>query len=329
MRKYCHLSLLEREKLFAWREAGIALREIARRLDRSDSSLGREVKRHTRHWKPYLPCLAQARTERVGRRQRSKAPLKEPLIYLYVREHLRAGWSPEAVAGRLTVDYPDKTINKETIYRYVYARKNSREKLWQYLTLARKKRMKKAGRRVRRAGKIPEAISIDLRPKEVQDRQALGHWETDNLEGRRSDESALSVTVERKTRVTLLSKLEARKAVNKAQALVSRLSRLPPEARLTLTADNGKENTPHRLISEKLGLNVFFCHAFHSWEKGTVENMNGRIRRYLPKHTSLDPLTEEGVQVLEGRLNNTPRKCLGFLTPNEEMAKLLPAISYH
>jgi len=175
------------------------------------------------------------------------------------------------------------------------------------------------GRRVQRASKIPFAVSIDLRPETVSLRSRVGDWETDNVIGKQTDKTALSVTVERLTRLTILS-LTSRSAESKTESLIERLATFP---RVTLTADNGAENTNHQEIASKLKLSMFFCHAYHSWEKGTVENTNGRIRRFIPKRLSLDNLTEDQIKELEYRLNSTPRKCLGYLTPYEKMMEVL------
>lgn len=328
MKKYQHLTLLEREKIFAWRQAGISLREIGRRLNRDHGGLSVEIKRNTRYGKTYYPCLSQKRAERVGYRQRWHAPLKDPLIFLYVREHLREFWSPETISGRLSLDHRGYSVDKETVYRYVYHPRNRREKLWKYLTLVRKKRMKKEGRRVHRQGRIPGAVSIDLRPKSVMKRKRFGHFESDNLEGLRSDKSVVSVTVERRVRKIFLSKLDNRKSKDKTQAVIARLSHLPEKFRQTLTLDNGSENSGHLVVARVLKLNVYFCHAYHSWEKGTVENTIGRLRRFLPKGESLEKVSEEEIKLLETRFNSTPRKCLKFLTPNEVEARILSTSKY-
>ena len=330
MKGYKQLNLEEREKLYGDLKSGASLRNIAKALGRHHTTLERELARNSRSLmgnptgvRDYLPCRAQSKADKRAAKQRFKAPLKEPLIFLYVRKALRSCLSPEEIAGRLPIDHPGCSIDDETIYRYTYSKKAKRYKLWQYLTLARRKRMKKDGRRIRRDGKIPGSISVDLRPKEVASRNSLGHWETDLVIGKQTDSSALSVTVERVTRFTIISKLPDRTADNKTQMLVRRLSVLPREARLTLTADNGKENSYHQQVSQELNLQVYFCHAYHSWEKGTVENTNGRIRRYIPKGFSIDPLSEEQIKAVEDRLNSTPRKCLGYLTPYEKMKEIL------
>lgn len=183
--------------------------------------------------------------------------------------------------------------------------------------------MKKGGRTVQRDGKIPGSISIEQRPKEVDERRKTGHWETDNVIGRQTDHTALSVTVERILKITLLTKLADRSAYTKREALRTRLTPLPTQLRKTLTADNGKENTYHQGVTEDLSMAVYFCHAYHSWEKGTVENTNGRIRRFIPKGVSIDAISDQQIRAVERRLNNTPRKCLGFLTPYEKMVEVL------
>ena len=332
MDNYKHLSLEEREKLYALKSHGISLREIGRILGRSDTTIGKELNRNrTGIGKrsneylifQYVPCKAHLKATKRGAKQRTKAPLKETLIWLYVREHLRKpyNWTPEEISGRLPKAHPGKSICTE-VYSYIYSKTGRKYKLWEYLVNKRPKRMKKGGRKVQRASKIPNATSIDLRPEIVSQRTRVGDWETDNVIGKQTDETALSVTVERVTKLTLLS-LARRSAESKTENLINRLAGFPKEVRLTLTTDNGPENTNHQEISQSLGLDVFFCHAYHSWEKGTVENTNGRIRRLIPKGISLDQLTEGEIKELEYRLNSTPRKSLGYLTPYEKMLEVL------
>lgn len=329
MKKYRHLSLEEREKLYACRKMGLSLREIGRRLKRSQSNLSRELQRNAKYGAEYIPCRAQGVSNRRALRQRYRAPLKNPKVFLFVREHLREGWSPDEIAGRLPIVHPGESVSYETIYRYIYSKKMRRYKYWEYLTLGRKKRMKKNGRGVRRdaSGKIPGSISIDLRPEVVSSRLRVGDWETDNIIGKLTDKTALSVTVERMTKLTLMTKLLDRLAVTKRDALVRRLGVFPKRIRLTLTTDNGSENSCHQEISSKLELLMFFCHSYHSWEKGTVENQNGRIRRYIPKGVSIDDISEGYIKEVERRINSTPRKCLGYLTPYERISQVLSKVS--
>jgi transposase, IS30 family len=162
MKKYKHLCLKERELLFAYREQGLTFRNIGKKLKRNHTTLSREYSRYAKYGKPYLPCKAQAKANKIALRQRQTCGLKNHIVFLYVRRKLRKHWSPEAIAGRLPIDHPGQTIHHETIYRYVYNSKKTRAmKLWQYLTLHRKKRMKKHGRKVANRSKIKNAISID------------------------------------------------------------------------------------------------------------------------------------------------------------------------
>ncbi len=326
-KEYHQLTLEERERLFGYKKQGVSLRTIAKRLKRNVGTISRELKRNAPYGQSYLPCTAEKRSVNRSVKQRSQASWKGPAVYLYVREHLKEDrWSPEQIAGRLSLDHPKLHICHETIYSAIYARENKKHKLWQYLTVKRQKRMKKGGRHVHKDSRIPEAVSIDKRPKIVQKRKQVGHWETDNVNGKITDKTALSVTVERKLRLTIISKLTAKTAQEKNKKLFARMSTLPDKIRKTMTADNGPENTNHKQITESLTMDVFFCHAYHSWERGTVENTNGRIRKFIPKGMSMDHITEKDIAAIEWRLNNTPRKCLGYMTPIEKLQKYLGSV---
>ncbi|KKT74236.1 MAG: Transposase insI for insertion sequence element IS30B/C/D [Microgenomates group bacterium GW2011_GWA2_44_7] len=325
MKTYHHLSLEERERVYALKEQGLSFRDIAKVLSRDHTTVSREYSRNAKYGRVYIPCRAQNQADKRAEDQRYQAPLKEPLIFLYVREHLRKPyrWSPETIAGRLILDHLDKRITKETIYQYIYSKKARGYHLWENLALSRKKRRKARGRGVHRESRIPEAVSIDLRPAAVNLRIRVGDWESDNMEGIRGNRKAVSVTVERVTKATLLDLLPTRKAFSKTMALTHRLGKLPKELRRTLTMDNGSENTNHKIISQRLGLDVYYCHPYHAWERGTNENTIKYLRRFFPKHTSLDEVTEEEVAYVENWMNNLPRKVLGFLTPYEKMSQLL------
>lgn len=326
-KEYHHLELEEREKLFGYKKQGVSLREIARRLKRDVGTISRELKRNAPYGQTYLPCNAERRSVKRASKQRSQASWKGPAIYLYVRDHLKQDqWSPETIAGRLSIVHPGLSICHETIYRTIYDKENKKDKLWQYLTVRRQKRMRKGGRHVHKDSRIPEAVSIDKRPKIVDKRKQIGHWETDNIIGKITDKTALSVTVERKIKVTLLSKLVSKTADEKTKKLFIKMTQLPENLRRTITADNGPENANHKEITNSLDMLMYFCHAYHSWEKGTVENMNGRIRRFIPKGISMDPIDEKTIQAIEWKLNNTPRKCLGFRTPYEKLQKYLQRV---
>jgi transposase, IS30 family len=329
VRNYEHLNIKEREQLFGWKKEGFSLREIAAKLLRNVSTISRELKRNSRYGRSYLPCVAEERARRIGTKQRYKAPLKEPAIFLYVREHLRPPffWTPEMISMHIGFDIKGASIDPETIYRYIYSKAARRYKLWRFLPCGRAKRMKKLGRKVRNKGKIPGAVSIDVRPKTVLRRKQIGHWETDNVEGIRSSRPALSVTVERVTRFHLITKVSNQTAIVKSDALIERLRVFPTDLRRTITQDNGRENYAHENTRLALGTDMFFCHAYHSWEKGTVENRNRVIRRFFPKGTDFTYVPQEEVLVVENILNNMPMKCLGKRTPYEKMQQLVSKLN--
>lgn len=330
MRKqYKQLTLEERERIYALKEQGKSLRDVAKVLGRNHRTVAREYRRNRYAGQEYIPCKAQEISVKRGIKQRTKAPLKNPQVFLYVREYLRHGWSPEMISGRLRIDIPGESITPEAIYQYVYG-KGKKYKLHRYLIKSHKKRRIKTGRSVhkeQRHSRIPDVTSIDKRPTKANNRAQIGHFETDLMEGIRSTKTVLSVTVDRKTRYTIISKVKDKTAANKQKVLqntlktVQSLKRAGKPIVRSITSDNGSENTNHKEVSQELGVNMYFCHPYHSWEKGSVENMIGRVRRYIPKGTSIYQYSTEQIQWLENILNNTPRKCLDYQTPNEVMEK--------
>lgn len=321
LHKYDHLNIGEREKIWCLKEKGLSLRDVAKAVKRDVSTVSRDLSRHAGYWKPYLPCIAQKEADRICIRQRQRSALKNPLIFLYVREHLRSpyNWSPETISGRLKLDHPGESICPESIYRYIYLNpRTKREKLWRYLLLHRKKRMKKDGRKVKSGySKLSEAILISERPDNINKRIELGHWETDNMEGKRSDRSSISVTTERVTRKVKFSKLSGHGSDIKTKALLASLSMEDIGFVKSVTYDRGPENSGYRKVRDILNVDVYACTPYHSWEKGTVENTIQRLRRYIPKGVSIENINQAYLTLLENKFNDTPRKCLGFLTPNE------------
>lgn len=315
MKKYSHLSIEEREKIYLLRNQGLSFRSIGEVLGRHHSTISAEWWGNTKYFQEYSPSKAQSRYEKRAIKQRSKAPLKNVKVFLYVRERLRKGWSPELIAGRLTIDHPNESIHHETIYRYIYNSKYTRgEYLWRYLTKHRRRRMKKNGRKVKGV-KILNRVSIEQRPIEADLRSEVGHWETDLMEGKRSDKKVVSVNVDRKTRFITLDVLPGKDSKTKMLSIVESLKNLPVKS---ITTDNGPENKKHYLINKP----VYFCNPYHSWEKGSVENAIGRVRKYIPKGTSLSGYKQTDLKEIEYEMNNTPRKCLDYATPYEKIVAL-------
>ena len=233
---------------------------------------------------------------------------------------LMNGWSPEIIAGRIKKEAILPTISHEAIYQWIYS---DADYLIGYLVRSHQTRWPKGKSKHSRRTLIPNRVSITERPSCINDRKQPGHWETDLVIG--SGKSALQVTVERKTRFTKLVKVQDKTAVSSRTALFSSLSPLPKNILQSITYDNGSENVQHDVLNTSLGTSSFFCNPpacaeadrYHSWEKGTVENTNGLIRRSLPKRTNFDTIADTDISKVESWPNNRPRKCLGFSTTNE------------
>jgi IS30 family transposase len=311
MKTYRHLSLQERERIAVWRGCGLSLREMASKLGRQPSSLCREINRN-RAGNGYWPTPAHQSAQDRERNSHKRMRLKSQLLRAAVEEMLPKGWSPELIAGRLSREHPEwSRISHEAIYQWIYA---ERPDLIGYLLRAhpkRKKRWKTSARKMR----IPERVSILQRPTSISRREEPGHWETDLVVG--SGRSALQVLVERASRYSKVDKIPNKTAFESRHALQRLLRPLPARLRRSITYDNGPENIEHHLLNRDLSMRSWFCEPYHSWEKGQVENTNGLIRRFVPKRSNLDELSDDQIQKIETWLNDRPRKVLKFKTPNE------------
>jgi IS30 family transposase len=322
---YHHLTLEERDTVARLWAQGRSLGQIAQELRRNKGTISRELKRNgTQIRKLYGAAQAHQRAclrkSEAGHRPR----LKNKYIRTYVRKQLLNGWSPELIAGRLR-KLPSKPqrICPESIYRFIYdpaARRN--ENLVPCLARAHKRRLALGHRHTHRDLHIPERISIRKRPAAVEHRRQAGHWENDSAMARVS-KAAVNVLVERTTRLTKLSRLPRRTAHETSVAIVRSLSHLPSRLRRTITYDNGAENVEHQRTNSKLHTLSFFCEPFHSWEKGTVENTIGLVRRFYPKKTNFDRVSVKELKRVERWLNNRPRKVLHYDTPRERYRRIV------
>jgi IS30 family transposase len=314
-KNYKHLCVEERDCLSVLKGKGLSLRAISLVLKRSPSTLSRELKRNAPPIRSgyYLSHRAHQRYVVRNRQRAHRLRLKTKRIRAYVRRQLKRGWSPELISGRLGYLQPKQTIGPEAIYRWVYAEATD---LIPYLVRHHRKRLSFGHSRKHAKNHIPGRVCIDKRPKIANQRKQFGHWETDTMVSRQS-KVALRAVVERQSRYSKLGKLKRKTAYQMSHSLNRALCRFPQEARLSLTYDNGSENTNHLETNRVLGTKSFFCAPFHSWEKGTVENTIGLVRRHLPKKTDLAKVSLEEFKAIERWLNNRPRKCLGFKTPAE------------
>lgn len=307
------LSAQERDMIAVWIGGGIRFREIARRLGRSVSTISDEVKRNT-YQENYVAIHAQSVTEQRKIEARKRHPLKDEATYAYVFKKLEGGWSPEEIAGRLKRMTGKTVICHETIYAFIYAEENRDKKLFEYLPRKQKRRKKQSGRKVHRSH-IPERVSIHQRPKEVNQRTVFGHWEGDTVEGK-GKRDGIHTEAERVSRLYAAVKVGAITSQEAVAAQKKIFAPLPKKARRSTTLDNGRENHLHMELKE-LTMKTYFADPYSSWQRGTNEYHNGLLRRYLPKGTSFADLTQDELDDIVWEINNRPRKCLGYQTPQE------------
>ena len=312
---YKQLTLDDREQLFIHKVNGLSIRQIAQKLGKSHSSISREIKRNSsdRTRDLYQPYVAH---DHYRKRKFRPSVLKLESnwkLRWYVRTRLQWHWSPEIISGRLPLEHPDLSISHESIYRYIYARDLS---LITFLPRRHTKRRKKTYPRSPRALPIPNRIFIDQRPDLINQRSQFGHWEADSMVSRQNT-TAFHVLLERQSRFIKISKIPANNSSLVSSAIISKLQDHPSFVRKSITYDNGSENVLHSKINQSLNAQSFFCNPYHSWEKGSVENVIGLIRRFVPKKSDLQKVPSSDVTMIEHLLNSRPRKCLDFKTPNE------------
>jgi IS30 family transposase len=314
-KSYKHLSVEERDLLAVLKGKGHGIRDISRILKRSPSSISRELKRNAPPVNTgyYLSHRAHQRYVLRNQQRARRLRLKTKPIRAYARRQLKRGWSPELISGRWSRLHPNQTIGPEAIYQWIYIEASD---LIPYLVRHHRRRLSFGHTRKHAKNHIPSRVSIDKRTRAINQRKQFGHWETDTMVSRES-KVTLRALVERQSRFSKLGKLKRKTALQMSQSLNRTLCRFPQEARLSLTYDNGTENTNHLETNRVLGTKSFFCAPFHSWEKGTVENTIGLVRRHLPKKTDLAKVSLKEFKAIERWLNNRPRKCLGFKTPAE------------
>ncbi len=320
--RYDHLTLDERRLIYRLREARLGVPRIAERLGRHRSTIYRELRRNwhrdaeMREINGYYPTVAHGtaarRRHRLGKLQRNTT------LATLVVERLNQDWSPEQIAGRLRCDEPHgATICHETIYRFVYGPQGRADALYRLLPSRRHRRRARYARKPKGLF-IPEENTIKRRPESINDRVAPGHWECDLVGFRQVfGQHKLTTLVERVSRYVILASNPSRHSAGVMSRIEIGLKTLPPEYRRSITFDRGSEFTSHAMLKARLGLQSYFCAPQAPWQKGTVENTNGRLRRFLPMDTDLAMKTEAELTALAHRMNATPRKCLAFKTPAE------------
>ena len=319
------LTLKERYHIWTSLKRGSTQKEIAESIGVHPSTICREIQRNkdtlTQEYH-----YAFADTKATNRQQEKVTHIDiNNYTKTYIKSKLKEDWSPQQIAGRMKLD-KGFTVCHETIYRYIYYNKSRGGRLYKYLRHKNKKHHNRSNIYQRR-GIIIDRVSIDKRPKIVNRKNRIGDFEIDTVIGRHHI-GALVTVVDRKSKFTLIKKVESRQAKEVTKALIGMLLPLKPITK-TITSDNGKEFAYHKEVSEALDTSFYFAHPYSSWERGLNEHTNGLIRQYLPKKTDFTQVCKEEIITIQEKLNHRPRKVLNYRTPYEvffeEFTKVLAA----
>ena len=296
-------------------KAGHDQSQIAKVLDRNKSTISRELSRNTgsRGYRPKQACEMST--------YRSQNSRNASTVASWVKDEanalLRVQWSPEQIASKLPISH-------ETVYQHVYADKAQGGALWKNLRCQKQKRKRYAGGRDRR-GQIPNRRPLSERPLQIEARKQVGHWECDTVIGV-NHKGAVVTMVERKSGYGIIAKVTNKTSELVSSAIVDKLKPMAVRVK-TLTFDNGKEFAAHAHIDAQLQSTTYFARPFASWERGSNENFNGLLRQYIPKKRSMSTVSDEEIKMIQNRLNNRPRKRLGFKTPAEVFHQSLKRVA--
>lgn len=319
MSNYTQLTREQRYQIFALMKAGLRQTEIAPIVGVHKSTISREVRRNC-GLRGYRPKQAHRFAE--IRRAGAVQPRISSGTWTMVKRFLRNDWSPEQISAWLLREH-QTTVSHEWIYQFILTNKRQGGDLHQHLRCKKQRRKRYGSSNYR--GRLLNRVSIDQRPKIVETRSRIGDWELDTIIGKRHKQALVSLT-ERKTRLTLLAKVQRKSAELVSWSIQHLLEPIASKV-LTLTSDNGKEFARHQEIATALKAKFYFAHPYSSWERGLNENTNGLIRQYFPKHHDFTTITEEDVTMVMNKLNNRPRKCLGFKTPNQVFFGINPTVA--
>ena len=311
MGAYRHLTRDDRDQIAGMLAAGLPQSRIAEAVGKSKSTISRELRRNALDSGGYSAGIADGAY--MERRQRPAVLEQDAELGLYVRQRLSEGWSPQQISGWLQsgAEAGLRAVAMETIYCFIYRAGQKAEELWQCLVRRHKKRRTLRSRPSRDT--IKDRVSIDERPDDANERSTLGHWEADLIICQRT--RPVLVLHERKTRVTLAARLTGKGAAETASVMMNIFRRLDPKLRQSVTFDNDTVFARHSWLREALDMATYFCDAYASWQKGGIENANGRLRRWLPRQTNLDDVSDDDMAEIVMTYNLTPRKCLGYRTP--------------
>lgn len=315
--KYKQLTLTKRYHISTLIKEGYNQKDIANKIGVHPSTICREFKRFRETNKQYYHPETLQIEAKVKHIKKPKRSAMDKECEKYIRNKLKKDWSPEQIVGRMKLD-TNNTISHETIYQFIYTNKANGGKLYKHLRHKNKKYHKRSNNYQQR-GIIKDRISIDKRPKIVDNKCRIGDWEIDTVIGK-DHKGALVTIVDRKSKFTLIKKVASKHADAVTQATVDLLQ--PVKAlTLTITADNGKEFAYHKLIASQLDTSVYFCDPYSSWQRGLNEHTNGLIRQYIPKKSEFDNISKAEIVTIQNLINHRPRKSLGYKTPYEVFMK--------
>jgi|WetSurMetagenome_2_1015567.scaffolds.fasta_scaffold209564_2 transposase, IS30 family len=314
-----HLTLQEREIVAQMLHDHRKQCEIAEKLERDPGTISRELSRN-RSRNGYWASTAQAMADtRCSQRPRI-CKMEQPEVSRYVRERLRQYWSPDEIAGRSRLDFPNDSrrhISRQTIYTWLHAQQAAGAQWYRYL-----RRLGCPRNPLEKRGQLPACISIEGRPAIVDRRVRYGDWEGDTVVGRWHQGGAVTL-VDRKSGYLLLHRIPDRQATTVREAIAELFRPLPSSLRRTLTLDNGKEFAEHKQLSREAALDVYFAKPYCAWQRGTNENTNGLVRQFFPKGSDLAHTPVRRIEKVQHLLNNRPRRRLGYQTPLETLGSRL------
>lgn len=318
-----HLSAEERLFIEIFLDKDMSIREIAKSLNRSHTSISRELQRNS-SLSGYRALTAQKRAESRRKQPRHFRKQQFAPLVAYVDRELRQDWSPEQIVSRMHRDYPDDSrmrISIEAVYAWAYTAASHGSTIYKHL---RRGRSRRRPQKLYGQGKryFPGRVSIADRPPEVAGRGRFGDWEGDMISGSKG-KAALATCLERKSRFVIAARTDDKTAASFNAAIIAGIGTIPGELRKTLTLDNGSEMANFKGLEEATGLKTYFCDPHSPWQRGSNENCNGLLRQYFPRGTNFRSVKDDAVRKAVDLLNNRPRKCLNYQTPAEVFAAAL------
>jgi IS30 family transposase len=321
MSSYHHLTLQEREKITCFQREGKSLRAIAMALKRSPSSISREIRRNQVAIGFYITEFAEkkSKTRRSVDRPRVLHRQKTAAAKGYILEKLHLSWTPDEISGRMRREKQPFYACPETIYKFIYSQEGRDLKIFNFLKRKQKTRYFRHSKRPIEPRVTPGA-SVHDRPKTIENRRHFGHFEGDLVHCQNGN---ITTLLERKTRMGFLIKNTSKNSDLVVSGIAKTLIVLPPKMRQSMSMDQGKEFAFYQRLESNLGMKVYFCDTHSPWQKGANENFNGRLRHFFPKKSDISSVSQSDLDHIANIMNNTPRKCLGYKTPNEAFSAAL------